>query len=253
MFSQGASLSLSERVPVLENLGFRVINERTYRILPPGSEDEGRVWLHDMLLERATGAAIDLTRLERPLEEALLAYGAGLVESDGYNRLVLEAGLAWREAALLRAFGRYLRQLRIRYGQDYLAATLAAHPDIARALVDLFRARFDPTAEGDRDARQAEIRAGIETALGAVTSLDEDRILRRFVNLIEAAVRTNVFQATAEGGARETIAFKFACARVSGMPLPRPFFEIFVYSPRVEGVHLRYGYVARAACAGPTA
>ena len=245
VFSQGASLSLSERVPVLENLGFRVINERTYRILAPGSEDEGRVWLHDMLLERATGAAIDLARLERPLEEALLAYGAGLVESDGYNRLVLEAGLTWRDAALLRAFGRYLRQLRIRYGQDYLAATLAAHADIARALVDLFRARFDPAAEGDRDARQAEIRAGIETALGTVTSLDEDRILRRFVNLIEAAVRTNVFQGTAEGGARETIAFKFACARVSGMPLPRPFFEIFVYSPRVEGVHLRYGYVAR--------
>ena len=245
VFSRGVSLSLSERVPVLENLGFRVINERTYRILPPGAEEAARIWLHDMLLERATGAAIDLARLERPLEEALLALGAGKAESDGYNRLVLEAELPWRDAAILRALGRYLRQLRIRYGQDYLATTLAAHPGIARSLVGLFYARFDPAFAGDREAHQAEIRAGIETALAAVTSLDEDRILRRFVNLIEAAVRTNVFQVADEGGPRETIAFKFACARVNGMPLPRPFFEIFVYSPRVEGLHLRYGYVAR--------
>ncbi|MCJ2033982.1 NAD-glutamate dehydrogenase [Methylobacterium sp. J-068] len=245
VFSRGASLSLSERVPVLENLGFRVINERTYRVMPAGSEEAARVWLHDMLLERATGAAIDLARLELPLEDALLALGRGQAESDGYNRLVLEAELPWRDVALLRAFGRYLRQLRIRYGQDYLAATLAAHAGIARSLVALFQARFDPALDGDRAARQAEIRAEIETALASVTSLDEDRILRRFVNLIEAAVRTNFFQRAEGGGARETIAFKFACARVSGMPLPRPFFEIFVYSPRVEGVHLRFGYVAR--------
>ncbi|KQO61843.1 NAD-glutamate dehydrogenase [Methylobacterium sp. Leaf88] len=245
VFSRGASLSLSERVPVLENLGFRVINERTYRILPPGADEAGRVWLHDMLLERATGAAIDLGRLETLLEEALLALGTGLAESDGYNRLVLEAELPWRDVALLRALGRYLRQLRIRYGQDYLAATLSAHPGVARALVALFRARFDPAAAGDREAAQGAIRAGIETDLAAVTSLDEDRILRRFVNLIEAALRTNFFQVAPGGGRREAIAFKFACAKVAGMPLPRPVFEIFVYAPRVEGVHLRFGYVAR--------
>jgi glutamate dehydrogenase len=245
VFSRGASLSLSERVPVLENLGFRVVNERTYRILPAGSDEGARVWLHDMLLERATGAGIDLARLERPLEDALLALGGGFAESDGFNRLVLEAELTWREAAILRAFGRYLRQLRIRYGQDYLAATLAAHPGLARALVALFQARFDPALEDARAAREAEIRAGIESDLAAVTSLDEDRILRRFVNLIEAVVRTNAYQRADGGGDRETIAFKFACAKVAGMPLPRPFFEIFVYSPRVEGVHLRFGYVAR--------
>ena len=253
VFSRGAALALSERVPALEHLGFRVIDERTYRLLvgdaKPGDTEPGdeksRVWLHDMLLERATGEAIDLARAEKPLESALLALSRGQAESDGYNRLVLEAGLDWRDAALMRALGRYLRQLRIRYGQDYLAATLSRHGALTARIVALFYARFDPAAQGDRSEAEAAIRAGIETALADVTSLDDDRILRRFVNLVEAAVRTNFFQRTPEGAPRETISFKFACAKVSGMPLPRPFFEIFVYSPRVEGVHLRFGYVAR--------
>ncbi|WP_342165666.1 NAD-glutamate dehydrogenase [Methylobacterium sp. SD21] len=245
VFSRGTAIALSDRVPGLENLGFRVINERTYRVEPPGTGEADRIWLHDMLIERATGTPIDVPALEKPLEAAMLAIADDLAESDGYNRLVLEAALPWREAALLRAFGRYLRQLRIRYGQDYIAGTLARHAGITRDLVALFHARFDPAAEGDRDAAQADIRARIEAALAEVTSLDDDRILRRFVNLIEAAIRTNFFQTDEAGAPRGTISFKFACAKVSGMPLPRPLFEIFVYSPRVEGVHLRFGYVAR--------
>ena len=244
VFSRGTAVSLSDRVPALENLGFRVINERTYRIRVGEGPEAAQVWLHDMLLERATGAAIDRDRLEAPLEAALLAIAAGEAESDGYNRLVLEADLGWRDVALLRGLGRYLRQLRVRYGQGYLAATLAQHPAIAARIVALFHARFDPATQ-DRTGREAAIRAEIEAALSGVTSLDEDRILRRFVNLVEAAVRTNFFQTRDDGTPRETIAFKFACAKVSGMPLPRPFFEIFVYAPRLEGVHLRYGYVAR--------
>jgi len=245
VFSRGTAIALSDRVPGLENLGFRVINERTYRVEPPGTGEAERVWLHDMLIERATGTPIDVSTLEKPLGAAMLAIADDLAESDGYNRLVLEAALPWREAALLRAFGRYLRQLRIRYGQDYIAGTLARHAGITRDLVALFHARFDPATEGDRDAAQADIRARIEGALAEVTSLDDDRILRRFVNLIEAAIRTNFFQVDEAGAPRGTISFKFACAKVSGMPLPRPLFEIFVYSPRVEGVHLRFGYVAR--------
>ena len=245
VFSRGTAIALSDRVPALENLGFRVINERTYRIVPAGADEAARIWLHDMLIERATGGPIDLTALERPLEAAMLAIAAGTAESDSYNRLILEAALPWRDAALLRALGRYLRQLRIRYGQDYLANTLSRHVGIARAIVSLFRTRFDPGVAGDRTAQGAEIRAGIEDALSDVTSLDDDRILRRFVNLVEAAVRTNFFQTGADGQPRETISFKFACAKVTAMPLPRPLFEIFVYSPRVEGVHLRFGYVAR--------
>ncbi|UHC16731.1 NAD-glutamate dehydrogenase [Methylobacterium currus] len=253
VFSRGTALPLSERVPVLENLGFRVIDERSYRLKPVGTG--ARVWLHDMVLERAGGGAIDVASVEGPVEAALLALARDLAESDAYNRLVLEAGLGWRDVALVRALGRYLRQLRIRYGQDYLAATLARHPALARRLVALFYARFDPRRDGDRQdgdrqngdraAAQDAVRAEIEADLAQVTSLDEDRILRRFVNLVEAAQRTNFFQLGRNGLPPETIAFKFRCAKVDGMPLPRPLFEIFVYSPRVEGVHLRFGYIAR--------
>ncbi|MDJ1159767.1 NAD-glutamate dehydrogenase [Chelatococcus sp. SYSU_G07232] len=246
VFARGAPMPLSERVPLLERLGFRVVSERTYRVVPHGAPEEARVWLHDMALERATGGEIDVARLDPAIEAALMALFRGLAESDGFNALVLEAGLGWRDVAMMRAFGRYLQQVRVPYAQDYLAATLARHPAIAVKIVELFYARFDPrVAQRERDARQRAVRAEIEEALKAVTSLDDDRILRRFVNLIEAAVRTNFFQVGPSGLARETIAFKFDCARVEGLPKPRPLYEIFVYSPRVEGVHLRFGKVAR--------
>ncbi len=244
LFSRGASLPLSQRVPLLENLGFSVVNERTYRIVPSGDDESGRIWLHDMTLERATAAPIDINATQGPIEATLLALFAGDAESDAFNRLVLEADLSWRDAALLRTLGRYLRQLQTPYGQDYLAATLTRHPAIARDIVALFHARFDP-AIGDHATAQVPIVAAVEAALAGVESLDDDRILRRFVNLVQAAVRTNVFQRGDDGAPRGTITVKFFCAEVIGMPLPRPLFEIFVYSPRVEGLHLRFGRVAR--------
>ena len=245
VFSRGAPLPLSERVPLLENLGFRVVNERTYRVAPAASPESERVWLHDMALVRASGGALDIEAIQGPIEAALLALFRGLAESDGFNRLVLEAGLGWRDVAMIRALGRYLRQVRIAYGQDYLAATLARHGELAARIVELFYARFDPRADGERAAREASVRAEIEDRLREVTSLDDDRILRRFVNLVEAALRTNFFQIDDNGLPRQTIAFKFECAKVEGLPLPKPLYEIFVYSPRLEGVHLRYGKVAR--------
>ncbi|NIX75341.1 NAD-glutamate dehydrogenase [Microvirga terricola] len=247
VFSRGSALPLSERVPLLENLGFRVVNERTYRVALSDTPEASRVWLHDMTLERATGGPIDIDAIQHLIEAALLALFRGLAESDAFNRLVLEAGLGWRDVAMVRAFGRYLRQVPVAYAQDYLADTLARHSAIAIRIVELFYARFDPRTEQDakRTASQAAIRADIEERLKAVTSLDDDRILRRFINLIEAAIRTNFFQLEANGLPRQTIAFKFECAKVEGLPLPKPLFEIFVYSPRVEGVHLRYGKVAR--------
>jgi glutamate dehydrogenase len=244
VFSRGTALPLSERVPLLENLGFRVVNERTYRVAP-GPADADAVWLHDMALERASGGAIETAAIQGPIEAALLALFRGLAESDAFNRLVLEAGLGWRDVAMIRALGRYLRQIRVAYAQDYLAGTLARHGSIAADLVRLFYARFDPRAGENRHQNQVAIRARIEEALRGVTSLDDDSILRRFVNLVEAGLRTNFFQIDANGLPRQTIAFKFECARVEGMPLPRPLYEIFVYSPRVEGVHLRFGKVAR--------
>ncbi|UVF19917.1 NAD-glutamate dehydrogenase [Microvirga terrae] len=242
VFSLNVALPLSERVPLLENLGFRVVNERTYRVAFSATD---RVWLHDMTLERASGGAIRIDEIQAPIEAALLALFRGLAESDGFNRLVLEAGLGWRDVAMVRALGRYLRQIQVTYAQDYIAETLARHGGIAADLVQLFYARFDPRQDKDRAAAEAAIRERIEEKLKEVTSLDDDRILRRFVNLIEAAIRTNFFQLEDNGLPRQTIAFKFECAKVDGLPLPRPLYEIFVYSPRVEGVHLRFGKVAR--------
>jgi glutamate dehydrogenase len=246
LFTLGTALPLSERVPILEDLGFRVLDERTYRIDVNDHGDAGPIWLHDMEIERASGVGIDLPAVESPIEAALLALLRGLAESDGFNRLVLEAGLDWRDASLLRSFGRYMQQIRVPYGQDYLAAALTRYGTIAAHIVALFHARFDPhLAEAERTTRQATIRANIESALADVASLDDDRILRRFVNLVEAAIRTNYFQTDADGQSRCTIACKFDCRRVEDLPLPRPLFEISVYSPRVEGLHLRFGRVAR--------
>jgi len=244
VFSRNAALPLSDRVPLLENLGFRVVNERTYRVISTGASGMDRVWLHDMALERAAGGAIKIDEIQTLIEAALLALFRGLAESDGFNRLVLEAGLGWRDVAMIRTLGRYLRQIQVAYAQDYLADTLARHSAITTNIVKLFYTRFDPRHAGNPQA-EAALRAAIEEQLKTVTSLDDDRILRRFINLIEAAVRTNFFQLEGNGLPRQTIALKFECAKVEGLPLPKPLYEIFVYSPRVEGVHLRYGKVAR--------
>ncbi|MDX3808030.1 MAG: NAD-glutamate dehydrogenase [Bosea sp. (in: a-proteobacteria)] len=249
VFSRGGAISLSARVPLLENMGFRVVNERTFNVMPQGqaSGDENvRIWLHDMTLERADDGEIDIEHLDPTIEAALMAQFRGLAESDRFDQLVLAAGLGWREAALLRAFGRYLRQVGAPYAQGYIADALTRHPGIASDLVGYFTAKFDPHIDAQqREQRMAQKRAAIEEALDAVTSLDEDRILRRLVNLVDAALRTNFFQTDPNGQPRETITFKFDCAQVDGLPLPRPLYEIFVYSPRVEGIHLRFGKVAR--------
>ncbi len=241
VFSYKVPRLLSERVPLLESMGFVVIDERTFTIKAGGGAP---VYLHDMLLSRRGGGDIPLDKLGPRLHATLMAVLRG-GESDGFNALALNALLGWRDIALLRALGRYLRQVGIPFSQDYLWQTLNAHPALAQKLVALFHARFDPDHGERRAERQEELRAAIETALADVPSLDEDRILRRFANLVGAAVRTNFFQRGAQGGHRPTIAIKFLSAEVEGLPQPRPLFEIFVQSPRVEGIHLRFGRVAR--------
>ena len=246
LFSRGQSLSLSERVPLLERMGFRVINERTYQVRPAEASENETVWLHDMMLERTSGQPIDVEALDSRIETTLLAVFDGVSESDSYNKLVLEADLGWRDAALIRSFGRYLQQLTIPYSQSYLADVLSRHVSFSRALLALFYARFDPSVPvTEREERVTEARERITIHLTAVSSLEEDRILRRFANLAEAALRTNFFRVDGDGTPSNIIAFKFDCARVDGMPKPRPLYEIFLTSPRVEGVHLRFGKVAR--------
>ena len=249
IWSHARPIPLSERVPVLENLGFRVIDERTHHIATAAHDggDDAGFWFHDMLLEPARdGSAFDERQAD--LETAFLVVMSGGAENDGTNALVLEAGLQWRDVALLRALSRFLRQARISYSQDYVWGTLRNHPAIATQIVKLFHARFDPHRQGTAEERaeaEAAITEAIETALADVASLDEDRILRRMRNAVQAAIRTTYWQLGKDGQPRAEIAIKFESRKLDDLPLPRPLYEIFVYSPRVEGVHLRFGKVAR--------
>jgi glutamate dehydrogenase len=242
VWSLARPLPLSDRVPVLENMGFRVVDERTYHIQPEG---HAGAWFHDMLLERSDGGAIDLDTGKARLEAAFLMIMRGQAENDGYNALTLIGSLGWRDVALIRTLSRFLRQARVPYSQDYMWATLVKHHAIAADVVALFHARFDPRGNEGRDDRLAEISKRIDEKLEKVDSLDEDRILRLFVNAVQAGIRTNFYQMTKDGQPKAQIAVKFESRKLTELPLPRPLYEIFVYSPRVEGVHLRFGKVAR--------
>ncbi|HSL79746.1 MAG TPA: NAD-glutamate dehydrogenase domain-containing protein, partial [Pseudolabrys sp.] len=189
-------LPLSERVPVLENMGFRVVDEHTYQI---EGKDRAGVWFHDMLLTRADGGAIDLDTGGVQLETAFLMIMRGGAENDGYNALTLHGGLAWRDVALIRTLSRFLRQIRVPYSQDYMWATLVKHSGIAAGIVELFHARFDPRAESGPAEKQNAIAARLEEGLQKVESLDEDRILRHFINAVQSAIRTNFYQTDEDG------------------------------------------------------
>ena len=245
VYTRGAPIPLSVRVPMLENMAFTVINERTYHVAPAGEAETDGVWLHDMTLELPPGSG-DADAIDKKVEDGLLAVFSGQAESDAFNRLIILAGLTWREAALMRMYGRYLQQAGIPYSQNYIAESLIRYPAIVRALFALFDARFNPALPDKKRAdAQAKLVADLTQELDAVSNLDDDRILRRFMNLITSAIRTTFYQQEDDGSPRAVLACKFEAGQVEGLPLPRPLFEIFVYSPRVEGIHLRFGKVAR--------
>ncbi|WP_114008325.1 NAD-glutamate dehydrogenase [Cohaesibacter intestini] len=242
IFHQDNPIPLSERVPILENMGFRVIDERSYAISPMGSNRT--FWMHDMDLERASCKSINIKEVGDKLEACFLAIWDGQAENDGYNRLAMAANLHWRDITILRTISRYLRQVRIPYDQDYMWDTLDKYPDLGALLVDLFHARFDPKHKA-REEECKRLSSGILTALEQVSNLDDDRILRKFLGVIQASLRTNFYQRTEEGGYKPTLSIKLNPRAMEDMPEPKPFREIFVYSPRVEGLHLRFGKVAR--------
>ncbi len=237
---RGGPVPLSDALPMLERMGLRVIEERPYRVAPEGGE---RVWLHDYGMTGPMEAAADLDSVRAVFEDAFARVYAGEVDNDDFNRLVLTARLAADEVVVLRAYARYLRQTGFTLSQPFIEATLGNQPAIARLLVSLFRLRFDPAGRDD-DAAARQVRA-IEAALEHVTNLSEDRVLRQLLALILATVRTNFWRRDAAGRRRAYLSFKFDPAKVPGLPEPKPKFEIFVYAPRFEGVHLRGGKVAR--------
>ncbi|KRQ97312.1 NAD-glutamate dehydrogenase [Bradyrhizobium valentinum] len=249
VFSRGTPLSLSYRVPVIENHGLRVVNERTYQITPSATPAPAPVWLHDMTIEANDGKPIVITEeFGRRLEASIMAVVGDRAESDGYNALILRTRLSWREVSAIRALSRYLHQIRAPFSQDYMWGTLRKNSAITTSIVALFQARFDPrlaATTAERSARETALLAEIEEQLKSVALLDEDRILRRFTNLVQAIIRTNLWQIGQDGHPRPVISFKFDARKIDDLPAPRPLYEIFVYSPRLEGIHLRFGKVAR--------
>ena len=242
VYHVGAPIPLSDRVPMLENFGFHVIDESTYSLCP---RDGVERFIHDMDIEPADTTETGLTTIAPILEQALLAVWDQEAESDGFNQLTVKAALSWDDVAILRALGHYLKQIGLAFSQRYMWTALAAHPDIATSLAALFHARHQPDFDGDRDKVDTKLTKQILSALTEVNSADEDRIIRHYLNLIESSLRTNFYQRDDEGHRRPALAIKFDSSKVEDLPEPKPYREIFVYSPGVEGVHLRGGAIAR--------
>ena len=252
IYHAGSPVALSERVPVLENMGFRVISEQTFRIGRKGEVPDGQadcVWLHDMHLESADGQPVPMEDEGAVFEDGFLGVWAGRANNDGYNALILSASMTARKVKVLRAYGRYLRQAGLAYSNEYMAATLVRHAALARQLFELFDIRFNPArlADPDEDTAVSEkhLLAALRDSLADVASIDEDRILRRFLNVIRATLRTNFYHPEQDGADRVTLAFKLDPAAIDDLPQPRPWREIFVFGTEVEGVHLRFGPIAR--------
>ncbi len=234
-------MTLSDILPVLETLGVQVVDERPYEIRPG---ERPAVWMYDLGLIYTGEGELNTEHVKALFQDAFAQAWRDDIETDGFNRLVLRAQLSGREIAVLRAYSKYLRQAGSLFSQAYMEQSLTSHPQIARLLLDLFCTRFDPEALKNAQA-EAKLVEDIEHALDAVPSLDEDRILRSFLHLIRATLRTNFFQRGDDQQPRPYLSFKLDPSRIPDLPLPRPMFEIFVYSPRMEGVHLRGGRVAR--------
>jgi len=235
---------LSHVLPILEKMGFEVIDEAAHAV----ERGDARFWIHDFIMKQAKGLELDLKALGSNIESTFLAVWRGDAENDHFNRLSAEQGLDWRHVSLLRAFAHYRRQTGKGFSALYMQDTLASHPIITRLLVDLFNVRFDPDLKLDLDERkheQEEILSKIQKSLDNVQSLGEDSILRQFLNLIESLWRTNFFQRDASGAPKSYMSFKISSREIDDLPLPCPLTEIFVYSARFEGVHLRWGLVAR--------
>ena len=242
VYRYGEPMMLSAVLPVLHSLGVRVVDEHPYEV----DRVDGRVFLYDFGL-RLPEAHQELAEVRPHVENAFAAAWRGEAEVDGFNELVLRAGLTWRQVVVLRAYAKYMRQAGTVFSQDYMEQTFIAYPRIARLLVELFEARFAPSPAGVEERRQrgGELVTAIGEALDDVASLDQDRILRFYLTLIQATLRTSFYQKPVGGRPKSYVAFKLDPQAIPELPAPRPKFEIFVYSPQFEGVHLRFGPVAR--------
>jgi len=251
IYSRNGSIPLSRCVPVFEKMGLFAAFETGYPVRPgekPVPDAPDVYWVHDLSMRSENGAPIDLDEVARRLEEAFVAVWSGYAENDGFNRLILAAGASWREAALIRTLCAYRRQTGLDQPQEVQEGALARYPALTRLLVDLFAVRFDPSKDlslRQREQACREICDSIEVNLRDVSALADDQVLRRLTDLILGVQRTNFYQTTADGGPHSFVSLKIASRELREVPEPKPFREIFMSSPKVEGVHLRFGPVAR--------
>lgn len=242
IFSFKQRLILSDVAPILENLGLRIIGEKAFKLQP---DCEEVIWMHDFSLSRKSASAKPPLDLEEKFEDAFAAVWKEKTEDDSFNQLVIEAKLHWRDAALLRAYAAYLKQIQFGYSAQYIADTLGQYKDIANQLVAYFYAQFDPSIKSRTRPAATKLRRKILSGIDKVSNLAEDSVLRSILELMDATLRTNYFQVDENGESKTYFSFKFESASIQNMPLPKPMFEIFVFARNVEGVHLRGGKVAR--------
>ncbi|WP_042800976.1 NAD-glutamate dehydrogenase [Streptomyces sp. C] len=246
IYREGEQVSLSAVLPVLQRLGVEVTDERPYELR---RSDRVSAWIYDfglrMPLSTGNGDAYLGDDARERFQEAFAAVWTGEAENDNFNTLVLGAGLTWRQAVVLRAYAKYMRQAGSTFSQDYMEDTLRNNVHTTRLLVSLFEARMSPGRQAAGTELIDAMMEELDGALDQVASLDEDRILRSFLTLIKATLRTNFFQLDEAGEQHSYVSMKFDPQAIPDLPAPRPAFEIWVYSPRVEGVHLRFGKVAR--------
>ncbi len=243
IFRHQDAIPISDLLPMLENMGLKVIAERPYEF---DFATGRRAWIQDLELVMQASMATPFEALQREIMSAFTAVWIGRMDSDSFNQLTLCAGIPWRLVIVMRAYCRYLLQTGLPFSQGYIAQVLVNNAPIARELADLFVARFNPASSAPaRRSALARLDRRIRSALEEVTRSDEDRILRALWSALTATVRTNAYQTGREGQLKEYLSFKIESQQLRELPLPKPLFEIFVFSPRMEGVHLRMGYVAR--------
>ncbi|HNP37046.1 MAG TPA: NAD-glutamate dehydrogenase [Woeseiaceae bacterium] len=243
IYSDEAPLGLSDALPVLENMGVSVFTEHPYELR---LKDNDAFWIQDFQLQHESNAEFDITAVASRFEECFVRVAAGDVEDDGLNRLIIAAELSCRQVALLRCYAKYLQQLAMPFSQSYMEDVLVAHAGLVRLLVRQFELQFDPALKADARQRDLDdLLPQIARAVQRARNVDEDRILNAFVSVISASLRTNYYLRNEDGGLKPCISVKLNPKQMREVPLPKPTFEIFVYSPLVEGVHLRAGEIAR--------
>lgn len=241
LFAAENAIPLSDVMPIFKNMGLRVLGERPYKI----RRSDGRVFsISDFSMSYPAALQVDIDAIKDNFQEAFLKIWEQMAENDSFNHLVLSASMSWREVRVLRVYAKYLRQTEFNYSQPYMEDCLKKYPAIARLLVELFLNKFDPHMK-NREEKILKLDESIKQYIEQVSTLDEDKILRTFHRMIHATLRTNYFQTLSDGAPKPYLSLKLDPAQIPVLPLPLPMYEIFVCSPRFEGVHLRNSKVAR--------